>query len=80
MSFELKKLDARAHDLNHVSTHQVALPLILFTDSILELAQYTCNCFLIKHIHMLLQSAWVQGFESGTFAKHVVNWMLGGGY
>lgn len=75
MSFELKKLDTRARDLNHASTHHVVLPLTLFTDSILDLVQYICNWFLIKSIHMLLQSAWAQGFESGTFAKRV-NWMF----
>lgn len=81
MSFDLKNLDIRAHDLNHVSMHHVVLPLTLFTDSILDLVQYICNCFLIKHIHTLLQSAWVQGFESGTFSKRVsIGCLLGGGY
>lgn len=72
MRLELKKFDSRAHDLNHISTHHAALLLVLFTESILELVEYICNCFFkINHIRMPLQCAWVQDFESSTFAKHV---------
>lgn len=71
MSIELKKFESRAHDLNHIYTHHVVLALVLVPESIVELVRYICNCFLINHIHMLLQYAWVQGFDSGTFAKHV---------